>query len=242
VLHWNGGGWSAAKPIELLLRDLQGVFALSPSEVLLVSSSSGQVIRWNGTHYVNEPGSDHSGLMAIHGSSATDIWAVGRQGNALHRDGTGWTRIATDATTVTLNDVWVHGPSLAVAVGDSGTVRMWNGSAWSTMSSGTSAALTSVWGSGPSDIWAAGAGGTLLRFNGTAWLPVASGTTANLNAVWGTSSTAVWAAGNNGTLLRFDGTRWTSERTGTRRNLGAVWAASASDLWLAGDTVVLHKN
>jgi hypothetical protein len=56
----------------------------------------------------------------------------------------------------TLQDVWVHGPSLAFAVGDLGTILRWDGSSWSVMLSGTLAPLYSVWGSGPTDVWIAG--------------------------------------------------------------------------------------
>ncbi|WP_164019613.1 WD40/YVTN/BNR-like repeat-containing protein [Pyxidicoccus trucidator] len=242
VLHWNGGGWTSSEPIQLLRANVQGVYAASPSEVWMVTSQSGdEIVRWNGTGFADEPTLDPQGLMAIHGSSATDIWAVGLAGEALHRDATGWTRIATGVT-ATLNDVWVQGPSLAVAVGSAGTIMLWSGSAWSPMTSGTDKDLLSVWGTGASDLWAVGAEGTLLHFNGTAWSAVASGTQVRLNAVWGVSATEVWAVGDNGTLLKRSGAQWVSERTGMARPLNALWAPAASDVWLGGVSAVLRKN
>ncbi|HZI13223.1 MAG TPA: hypothetical protein VE153_22775 [Myxococcus sp.] len=248
LLRRNGGTWSGVdlgNPLTNSER-LTGVYAASPSAVWVVSAedfsvTNGRIRRWNGSSTSQEHVLEGQVLHAVHGSSASDVWAVGKGGAAVHRDGAGWTSIPTGVTT-TLYDVWVQGPSLAVAVGDSGTIQLWNGSAWSAMTSGTRVPLNSVWGSGPTDIWAAGASGTLLHFDGTRWSPACSGTTASLSAVWGVSSSAVWAAGSNGTLLRFDGTKWRPERTDTLRSFGGLWAASASDIWVGGDSSLLHKR
>ncbi len=247
LLRRTGGTWSAV-PLGTPLESgesFTGVYAASPSAVWLVaddfSPTRGRVIRWDGTSLTQEHVLEGQELEAVHGSSGSDIWAVGTGGAAVHRDGTGWTSLPTGAT-ATLYDVWVHGPSLAVAVGAEGTIQVWNGTAWSAMTSGTTVPLHSVWGSGPTDIWAAGASGTLLHFDGTRWSPACSGTAASLSAVWGVSSTAVWAAGENGTLLRFDGTKWRPERTHTPRGFGGLWAASATDVWAVGSRAVLHKR
>lgn len=241
VLHWNGGGWIEPKLDYSPVDSVSGVYAASPTAVWLTSTFHDRIYRFDGarfnTEFVPEGGKD---LYAIHGASATDLWAVGASGQAVHSDGATWTRQPT-GTEANLNGVWVQGPSLAIAVGDAGNILRWDGAAWSAMTSNTSASLKAVWGSGPTDIWAAGAGGTLLRYNGTLWLPVASGTSSQLNGLMGRSATEVWAVGDNGTLLRFDGGKWTAETTGTRRVLRGVWAPSSSELWLVGDTAVLHK-
>ncbi|WP_404370639.1 hypothetical protein ACIHQR_10820 [Corallococcus coralloides] len=241
VLHWNGGGW-IEPPLDFSpFDDVTGVYAASTADVWLTSSFHDRIYRFDGARFVTQYTAESSqALYAIHGASATDIWAVGASGQAVHFDGTSWTRKATEVQ-VTLNAVWVQGALLAIAVGDAGTILRWDGAAWSAMTSGTNKALKAVWGSGPSDVWAAGADGTLLRYSGGAWLPVASGTSSQLNGLMGRSATEVWAVGDNGTLLHFDGGRWTAETTGTRRVLRAVWAPSSSELWLVGDSAVLHK-
>ena len=52
--------------------------------------------------------------------------------------------------------VWGSGASDVWAVGDSGTILHWDGSAWTSASSGTTFALFGVWGSGANDVWAVG--------------------------------------------------------------------------------------
>ena len=51
------------------------------------------------------------------------------------------------------------------AVGGAGTILRWNGSGWSSVSSGTASSLSSVWGSGPSDVWAVGDAGAITHYS-----------------------------------------------------------------------------
>jgi hypothetical protein len=65
-----------------------------------------------------------------------------------------------------LYGAWGSGPSDIWAVGDGGATQHWNGSAWTSVASGTTRSLRGVWGSGPDDVWAVGYGGTIGRWNG----------------------------------------------------------------------------
>src|SRR6185436_15168757 len=82
--------------------------------------------------------------------------------------------------------------------GAGGTIVRWNGSAWSSVASGTPNHLYGVWGSGPSDVWAVGDVGTILHWDGSAWWKVPSGTTHDLRGVWGSGPSDVWAVGAPG--------------------------------------------
>src|SRR5215831_18736214 len=66
-----------------------------------------------------------------------------------------------------LSAIWGSEASDVWAVGDSGTILHWDGSAWSSVSSGTTNALRAVWGSGASDVWAVGDFGTILHWDGS---------------------------------------------------------------------------
>jgi hypothetical protein len=93
------------------------------------------------------------------------------------------------------------------AAGTEGDLLRWNGSAWTSVESGTWSDLRSVWGSGPDDVWAAGwwnsvaSGGDLVHWNGTAWSSVWSGTTVGLQGVWGTGAGDVWVVGEGSAIL-----------------------------------------
>jgi hypothetical protein len=62
--------------------------------------------------------------------------------------------------------VWGSSGSDVFAVGGSGTILHYDGSSWSSMSSGTSNHLGGVWGSSGSDVFAVGEGGTVLHYSG----------------------------------------------------------------------------
>jgi hypothetical protein len=136
------------------------------------------------------------------------------------------------------NDVW--------AVGSAGTIMRWNGTAWSSVWSGSTQDLTAVWGTSASDVWAVGAAGTILHWTGFAWASLPSGTTNRLDAVWGSSATDAWAVGVAGTILRWNGTAWASVPSGiTAGRLKGVWGSSATDVWAVGDdgggfSLILH--
>ena len=57
---------------------------------------------------------------------------------------------------------WGSGTSDVWVVGRPGTVLHWNGSGWSSVSSGTTNYLSGIWGSA-SDVWVVGSSGTILR-------------------------------------------------------------------------------
>src|SRR5215471_8242835 len=65
------------------------------------------------------------------------------------------------------SDVWM--------VGEAGTILHWDGSAWTSASSGTTNILRGVWGSGESDVWAVGDLGTIVHWDGSAWTGVSVG-------------------------------------------------------------------
>jgi hypothetical protein len=139
-----------------------------------------------------------------------------------------------------LNAVWSTSPSDAWAVGNAGTILRWNGSAWSSVASGTTSDLLAVWGSSSTDVWAVGRSGTIRRWNGTAWTSVPSGTSTDLRAVWGTSSTNVWAAGiqsgfigSSGVILRWNGTAWSLSNEPSS-GMASVWGSSATSVWASG--------
>ena len=61
------------------------------------------------------------GLIAVWGSSATDVWAVGSGGTILRNDGSGW-KLVPSGTTETLYVAWGTGPGDVWVVGSTGTI------------------------------------------------------------------------------------------------------------------------
>lgn len=136
----------------------------------------------------------------------------------------------------TLNGVWGSRTNDVWAVGDSGTIVHWNGTAWSLVASGTPYNLYGVWGAGANDVWAVGASGTILRWNGTAWSSVQSPTTNRLTAIWRRDDNDVWAVGGD-KALRWSGTSWYSALGGLAGTVyNGVWGSGASDVWVMNGT------
>jgi photosystem II stability/assembly factor-like uncharacterized protein len=70
----------------------------------------------------------------------------------------------SSGTTTDLYGVWGSSPSNVFAVGDSGAMLHYDGSAWSAMSSGTTTDLYGIWGSSPSNVFAVGDSGAILHY------------------------------------------------------------------------------
>jgi photosystem II stability/assembly factor-like uncharacterized protein len=94
VWHWDGAAWSAvALPPEAAAPTaMYKVWGTGPDDVW-VCGLNGVVLRWDGAAWTVVPTGSTQPLYTIHGTSGSDVWAVGGAGNgvALHWDGTAFT-------------------------------------------------------------------------------------------------------------------------------------------------------
>ena len=132
-----------------------------------------------------------------------------------------------------LRGIWGTGPDQIWAVGDAGTILLWDGKAkaWSIQASNVSEHLRAIWGSDGSNVFSVGTSGRILRFDGKSWAAMTSGTTRDLWGVWGTDPKNIYAVGAEGTILRFDGTKWSAQNSGTTRWLAGVWGADENNVF-----------
>ena len=115
------------------------------------------------------PPTQASNLNGIHGTSATDIWAVGDAGTMLHWDGATW-KLVPSLSGTNLRGVWGNAANNFYAVGDGGFIQHWDGTAWVQQLSGVQNRLSGVSGFS-TYTWAVGDGGVILRKNdGSAWM------------------------------------------------------------------------
>ena len=154
-------------------------------------------------------------VNAIWGTSANDIWVVGKDGGLRRSKGPvggggaeQWDNIRTTLTTAELNGIWGSSASDVWIVGDEGTIRHW-------ANDGTER-----------------------------WEIVESPTKKNLRAVWGTSPTDAWAVGDEGTILHWDGKAWSLATAtlpvGPKPRLYGVWGSGPNDVWVVGEAIALH--
>jgi hypothetical protein len=131
-----------------------------------------------------------------------------------------WTEESAPEATSPLTGVWGSGLSDVSAVGYSGTLLHWNGSAWSDLAGVTTANLYGVWGTSNTNAWAVGVGdssgdfnATILQWNGSAWSSVdASAASGGLASIWGSGANDVYAVGDpeadDAAIIHWDGSSW----------------------------------
>ncbi len=181
--------------------------------------------------------------MVIRSNDAGNNWLlVNRQ--PAGSDYTYVVLIPSFTTTKHLHDIWCSASGDVFAVGMGGAILHYNGTYWSSMTSGTYSNLYGVWGSSAGDVFAVGDSGTILHYNGTIWSAMTSSTSFNLNGVWGSSASNVFAVGDGGTILHYNGTIWSLPMdSGTTEHLYGVWGSSAGNVFAVGTGgTILHYN
>jgi len=155
-----------------------------------------------------------SQMLAIHGASPDDLWAVGMGGAIVRIAGAEGEQPSADPynsqTWSALRSVWATSANDAWAVGVGGTVRHYTGSRiWEIVADiPTIKDLNAIWASSANDIWVAGEDGVVLHNDGTGWSRVKiAGLGAKrpaLTTIWGASPGHVWIGGE-GVVLTLGG-------------------------------------
>ncbi len=187
-------------------------------------------------------------VNAIWGSSPTDVFAVGDYENINHFNGITWS-VQGYFNPLGPWHWWygIWGSSgnnvFAVGYGAITNVYRYDGSVWSSMTSGTTTQLNGIWGSSGSDVFAVGGNGSILHYDGSVWSPMTSGTTQTLYGIWGSSGSDVFAVGVNGTILHYDGSVWAPMTSGTTTQLNGIWGSSGSDIFVVGNNgTIFHYD
>jgi hypothetical protein len=179
---------------------------------------------WRVTYVSPDTGYQDYGLYDVAATGPHDAWAAGSQtidadhsrGALLRWNGTAWSTVTVPGDTGSFdsvsgssaNDVWVAG---------SQTTWHWNGSSWTSASTGAYD-VADVAAVGPKNAWAVGNDdeggsptGTALHWNGAKWKPVDMPFTAR--RIGAVNAKDVWAVGEVGdqpAAEHWDGTSWTA--------------------------------
>jgi hypothetical protein len=188
---WMGGGGLQSDGAALLLRD-------DGHTLTEVSVTPMSTIWW------------------IHGTTASDVWAVGERGLILHFDGSQWSS-RTSPTTANLygvwaaagNDVWAVGGS-PIGPGPNDVLLHYDGAAWTSVAPPRVLGATyfKVWGVSSGDVHVVGSAGLALHYDGTSWTEVPTGAQATLVTVHGGPSGVLAVGGPPPTLIAWDGGAW----------------------------------
>jgi hypothetical protein len=181
------------------------VWASAPDAVWVGSASTSKPLRfWNGEMFVDTDSRyrspNLSGVTAVWGSSASDVWAADGEG-ILHFDGDAWTQ-SYSSTSANFWGIDGSGPNDVWAVGPRALVHF-DGQSWKPQADGMDKALNGLWVAGPNDVCLVGDDGRILHGGTSGLNAVPSGITDSLFAIWGSGPHDIWAGGAGGTLIHY---------------------------------------
>lgn len=141
---------------------------------------------------------DLYGVAAI---SASNVYAVGKDGCIAHYNGSAWSHVHVG--TATFRAVYAFDSTHIWAVKDAGIIYFSaDGTTWTKQTSGTSKNLYGVWGYNATHVYAVGDNGVILGFSGS-WKVISGNQHATLYGVYALATDKVWAAGDSGgTILQ----------------------------------------
>jgi hypothetical protein len=221
------------------------VWGTASNNVYVVGDGT-TIRRWNGTSWaaMNTSGLlSNQQLAAIRGRSANDIY-VALRSSVYHWDGSAWTDTGMMSALEIypyIQDLWI-GPTKLFAVGETGTVASYDGSAWQNENGGPTRTLQDVWTGGPQEAVAVGSDGIILQYDGTTVTDASMpGVSNNLSGIAG-SHDNLYVVGNGGKVLHYDGSAWSDiSDTGVNTyGLTDVWASGSRAFAVGAYGTIVH--
>ncbi|MBW2736980.1 MAG: hypothetical protein JRH20_31745 [Deltaproteobacteria bacterium] len=157
IWHFDGSSWTQIRSDPLAVYALQCV-----DGELFAGLWGGDILHRMGTNWLVEEtmGTSVWGLWA---SSVTDVWAVGHEGQVLHRTGGGWQRVSMPGSETWFSDVAGTGPDDVTVVGPMGAIYHYDGVAFSRQGPVTVQTLRVVAATPSGAVFAAGDNGMILH-------------------------------------------------------------------------------
>jgi len=156
-----------------------------------------------------------------------------------------WHKEIPKPTFETINDIWVDSSTNAVAVGDNGTILVFDGSQWTKVNSGTTEHLNAIWHYTGNYYYIAGCSGTVLTMtNAPPYTvnPLSGAPAVDLWGIYGRTGVELFVVGTGGTIRRYDLTTpaWNNFDTGTANDFLDIWFDS-SDAVVVGTSGAVYR-
>ena len=241
ILRFDGSAWSRMTGPGVGTEDgsrevsFHGVWGSSSTDVYAVGAvfdqiSHALIARFDGTRWTAVPLATNNDrvLEDVHGTSASDVYAVGfidLSQSLRRRPGT---------------------PSLRVGArqGSFGLILHYNGTSWSEFTpSEPDVLFNGVWSNAPNDVFAVGGRGStgvIYHFDGTTRTPMAVPSTGELFEIWGAAANNVYAAGARA-ILHYDGVSWSVVQSVPER-LRGIWGNSPADVFAVGSAGAIYHG
>ena len=232
-----------------------GIWAADPSNVWVVGTASNQgaageppkttgvMHHFDGCRW-REYTTYGTGLRAVWGANATDVWFAGQGSDYVHFDGASFHQVAVAPEGSLTLSVSGTGPNDVWAVGRDPvrpTIHHWDGTAWTlieeagTLTPGEDI-VWDVWATAPTRVFASTSRGKVLELNGTTWSVKDVSTPYGLHGIWSGDGLEGWAVGQGAQVARLQAGTWTTVRPpgGSSFGLGDV-GGKGSDVFAVGD-------
>jgi hypothetical protein len=204
-----------------------GVWGAAPNDVWIVGEGF-DAYHWNGSTLTPFPipgATIISTLLAVSGSSSSDVWAAG-SGGILHWNGSAWAQSSTS----TASDIWAVAPNDVWAASGSTDALHFNGTTW-TGTPLTDFGLFTIWGDG-TQAYAGGEGEALFHFTAGSWttLQVRGGSSRGFIDIGGLGAD-IFTVGNS-KVVRLSGATFAPVTDVPTNAYSNVWV-SPTQVWLS---------
>ncbi len=239
VYHFDGGTWSGGQPNSISSNaNLGRIWGASGSDLWITGDYSQRCAQ----HYTSasqswtciDPGFYP---VAVHGSSASDVWFVGAGGQVARWNGSSMTRLSTAfpactaASVVSLSSAFeACGSSLTAVNPQAGTFAT-----FAVPGLAPNEGLTTLWAASSTKVWAGTSQGKVVFFDGATASVFVSYPGSNFQAMWGAAANDVWAGTSSGGLLHYDGASWSAVTAPANGPVVDLWGSSASDVYATGN-------
>lgn len=196
LVHFDGVTWTTTRTQTPRLETLWG---RGPHDVF-AAGTGGTVLHFDGSAWTPEATGTTKAIVKLHGT-ATRVWGVGEWGLIVARVGGAW-QVEPAQGLAGLTSVLAFSDTDVVAVGGSGAVSRWNGTAWQAATLPGMPTMMAVWGPRPDALWSPMPEGTVLRLGAGQLRVEETGTRRFLRDLHGLDERTAWAVGFGGTVLR----------------------------------------
>ena len=237
VYWYDGFGWS-----ELISHRAPGTLEAmwGPASVavyaagLTATADTAFVGRFVGQHWTTPYRITGERLHAIHGSTATNLWAVGSI--VVHNVGSSWNEVPYAGAVA--RAVWAANGDTAFVGDDAGAIHMIDTIATTIRQPG-GPAITALFGFAVDDVYAGDDAGAVLHWDGAQWTPVMQVGTGPVRSIWGHVPGELWAVGR--AFARLSAGSWSqlTDDQALADNVIGIWGTSMQDVWGVTDSLRL---
>jgi hypothetical protein len=231
LLHFDGAGWSFVAGPPMMGGGSPTAIWGASGDAIFVVGGNGIIYRYDGVAWrkmIGWPperglmaivvpyalyasvGEQHTpsrwptNLVAVWGSSESDVYATAGPGNMVHYDGKKWSVMESPELR---GKVHINGTSRDNIFVTDGGVMHFDGKKWTTMKPDCPpcCGLGAVWSGAPGKAFFLSGSSRICYYDGAKWTKMESGTKERLTSMWGASESDVWAVGAHGTILHYTG-------------------------------------